>query len=142
MGAHCSGEYSSPFEIDFAATHVAEVRNPRKFGIEAKRALRGKVGAYVLYSVVTRTAVTSEDGFVTPGEIVHEVDRRYSDFDWMMHTLSNRYAGLFIGTMPEKRLIDSSADAIITERLSGLTDFLNEVLQNPYDRNPLQTRLS
>jgi len=132
MGAHCAGEYSSPFEIDFSPSLVAEVTNPRKFGLEAKRAIRGKVGSYVLYSLVTRTAVTSEDGFVTAGELVNEVDRRYSDFDWLTHTLAKRYAGLFVGTMPEKRLMDSNADAIIQERLSGLTDFMNEILQNPY----------
>jgi hypothetical protein len=131
MGVHCSGEYSSSFEIDFSGTHVAEVKNPRKFGVQAKGILQGKMTSYVLYSVVTRTAITGEDGFVTPGEIVHEVDRRYSDFDWLTNILGERYAGMFVGTMPEKRLIDSNADSIINERLAGLTDFLNEVLQNP-----------
>ena len=77
MGAHCSGEYSGPYEMEFVPKIVAEVGNPRKFGIEAKRALRGQVTAYTLYSVISRTAIIRDDGFVDAGDIINDVDRRY-----------------------------------------------------------------
>jgi len=62
------------------------------------------------------------------------VRRRYSDFDWLRSLLSERYSGVAIPLMPEKRVMNQD-QAFIEERMSGLYYYMLLLLSNPYVRN-------
>jgi hypothetical protein len=69
------------------------------------------------------------------------VRRRYSDFDWIRSLLSDRYSGVAIPLMPEKRVLGNQGQAFIEERMAGLNEFMLLLLSNPYVRNDASVRM-
>jgi len=61
--------------------------------------------------------------------------RRYSDFDWLRELLAQRFNGVCVPLMPEKRVIGNQGQAFIEERMAGLEQFMLLLLSNPYIRN-------
>ena len=49
-----------------------------------------------------------------------------SDFEWLQQTLSTRYVGLLLPSLPEKKVLKSNEN-FIRGRMRGLNIFLNQV---------------
>ncbi|CAK9102805.1 Sorting nexin MVP1 [Durusdinium trenchii] len=62
------------------------------------------------------------------GKVYH----RYSDFEWLRDVLRNRYVGLLVPSLPEKRVVKS--DEFLRGRMRGLTMFLQQIVEVPYFR--------
>jgi hypothetical protein len=69
------------------------------------------------------------------------VRRRFSDFDWLRNLLGERYSGVAIPCMPEKRVLGTQDKAFIEERMAGLQEFILLLLANPYVRNDATLRM-
>ncbi|CAK4649164.1 hypothetical protein AeMF1_013038 [Aphanomyces euteiches] len=61
------------------------------------------------------------------------VRRRYSDFEWLHATLSGRYIGMLVPSLPEKLVYKT--EAYIRSRMRGLTIFINQVMLSPFLRH-------
>ena len=124
---------------------------------EAVSARRGSIttSSHVEYRVVTttRTEVSAPDAKIIVGEHTNiyvakgtrSVSRRYRDFLWLHNTLTKRYVGMCIPSIPLKRRrlsssltlfneLKSSKKAFISERMTLLQLFLEGVLENKYLR--------
>lgn len=77
---------------------------------------------YKINSNVTRF------GF-TPGNFT--VERRYSDFSWLVSELSQQYAGIIIAPLPDKQAVGRFSAEFIESRRRSLEKFLLRVLAHP-----------
>jgi sorting nexin-1/2 len=80
-----------------------------------------KIGGHIKYTV------TGVDG---DGEF-QEV-RRFSQFFALKHALSSRWPGVYIPSLPEKKLVGNNDDKFIEERRCLLERFMKEIGKHDY----------
>jgi len=93
--------------------YTVSVGNPRKVG---------EKNAYVAYTV--KTTNHGDKSF-------NEVDRRYSDFDWLCEHLKNVYPSFVVPQIPEKTFTGNFDEGLMAFRARELTRFLQRVLAHP-----------
>jgi len=93
--------------------YTVNVTNPRKVG---------EKNAYVAYTI--KTTNHSDKNF-------NEVDRRYSDFDWLCEHLKSVYPSFVVPQIPEKTLSGNFEESLMAFRARELTRFLQRVLAHP-----------
>ncbi|ETW00250.1 hypothetical protein H310_07639 [Aphanomyces invadans] len=113
----CQGSKINIHEHDTWCNHT--VRNPIVISVSDPETRGSYIKKYTTYVVRQDSHPVS-------------VRRRFSDFAWLHATLSGRYIGMLIPSMPEKVVYKS--DACIRSRMRGLTIFLNQVMRSPYLR--------
>jgi len=63
-----------------------------------------------------------------------EISRRYSDFEWLVSQLLNKYPGCIIPPLPEKNPltnINQENEVFLQNRKRGLLRFLEKMIQHP-----------
>jgi sorting nexin-1/2 len=81
----------------------------------------GPLSQYVSYKVTTKTEVS-------PGQYSSDsVLRRYRDFVWLHTTLTRKYKGYLIPSLPDKTLVGRFVNEFINERKRALENFLNRI---------------
>ena len=63
------------------------------------------------------------------------VERRYRDFLFLRETLSQRYKGVLVPPLPEKRAIGNKRDTFVRRRMRALCMFLERLALNPFLRD-------
>jgi len=102
-----------PVFVPDTKAYTVTVENPRKIG---------EKNAYVAYTVKT----------VNHGEKDYrEVDRRYSDFDWLCEHLKTAYPSCVVPQIPEKTLSGNFEEGLMQFRARELMRFLQRVLAHP-----------
>jgi len=100
------------FNID-TKTYTVTVTNPRKIG---------EKNAYVAYTV---KVLNHND------KSYSEVDRRYSDFDWLCEHLKTAHPSCVVPQIPEKTLSGNFEESLMAFRARELQRFLQRVLSHP-----------
>jgi sorting nexin-1/2 len=59
-----------------------------------------------------------------------EVNRRFSDFDWLHKRLQTEFRGYLVPALPDKQLLNSSSPEFLEKRRQELEKFLNLLLGN------------
>ena len=80
-----------------------------------------KIGGHIKYTV---TGVDGDGPF--------EEVRRFSQFFALKHALSSRWPGVYIPSLPEKKLVGNNDDKFIEERRSLLERFMKEIGKHDY----------
>ena len=75
-----------------------------------------KLGGHIKYTV---TGVDGDGGF--------EEVRRFSQFFALKHALSQRWPGIYIPALPEKKLVGNNDDKFVEERRSLLERFMKGI---------------
>jgi len=65
----------------------------------------------------------------------YNVRRRYSDFEWLLQSLSGRYIGLLLPSLPEKKMMKSSDENFIRSRMRSLNIFMDQLTLISFIRN-------
>ncbi len=94
----------------------------------------GGIHKVITYLVTVTKHPGGASAGAKPEQFCTPVRRRYSDFDWLVAIISQRYRGVWLPPLPEKNVINT-AEAFIKERMSRLDQFLNRLLGNPYLRH-------
>jgi len=100
------------FNID-SKTYTVTVSNPRKIG---------EKNAYVAYTV--KVLNHSDKSY-------SEVDRRYSDFDWLCEHLKTTHPSCVVPQIPEKTISGNFDEGLMAFRARELMRFLQRVLAHP-----------
>ncbi|TNV81241.1 hypothetical protein FGO68_gene10278 [Halteria grandinella] len=61
-----------------------------------------------------------------------EVFRRFKQFDLLRRTLFNRFLGLYVPSLPEKKAMGKTDNFFVVERMYQLNSFMKEIAQLPY----------
>lgn len=61
-----------------------------------------------------------------------EVFRRFKQFDLLRRILFNRFMGLYVPSIPEKKAMGKTDNFFVIERMHHLNSFLKEITQLPY----------
>lgn len=72
-----------------------------------------------------------------------KVNRRFSDFEWLFHTLISKYPGYIIPELPEKNFLASmnfEKSEFIEARRKDLEKFLTKMLEHKSLRNAEELR--
>jgi len=93
--------------------YTVSVTNPRKVG---------EKNAYVAYTI--KTTNHGDKSY-------HEVDRRYSDFDWLCEHLKTAHPSCVVPQIPEKTISGNFEEGLMAFRARELTRFLQRVLAHP-----------
>lgn len=80
-----------------------------------------KTGGHIRYQV---SGVDSEGPF--------EEVRRFSDFFALKNALAQRWPGIYIPALPEKKLVGNNDDKFVEERRSLLERFMKELAKYDY----------
>lgn len=80
-----------------------------------------KLGGHIKYTV---TGVDADGPF--------EEVRRFSQFFALKHALSQRWPGVYIPSLPEKKLVGNNDDKFVEERRSLLERFMREIAKHDY----------
>jgi len=102
----------SVFNPDTRA-YTVSVTNPRKIG---------EKNAYVVYTL----KVTNHSD-----KSYNEVDRRYSDFDWLCEQLKTAHPSCVVPQIPEKTITGKFDEGLMAFRARELQRFLQRVLSHP-----------
>jgi len=94
-------------------SYTVSVTNPRKVG---------EKNAYVAYTV--KVLNHSDKSY-------HEVERRYSDFDWLCEHLKSVHPSCVVPQIPEKTLSGNFDEGLMAFRARELMRFLQRVLAHP-----------
>lgn len=89
----------------------------------------GIITTYKLYTV--RSKKIGQDQFDT------EVNRRYSDFEWLYNQLIENYGGYFVPLLPEKNFFTKfniESQQFYEKRRNSLEKFLNKILSHEFLR--------
>lgn len=60
------------------------------------------------------------------------VRRRYSDIEWILYALIQRYPAVLFESMPPKKVVNNLDAEFVEVRMRGLERFLNKLANNPY----------
>lgn len=63
------------------------------------------------------------------------VRRRYSDIEWVLYALIQRYPAVLFESMPPKKVVNNTESEFVEVRMKGLERFLNKLAINPYIRS-------
>jgi len=106
--------------------YTVTITNPRKIG---------EKNAYVVYTI---KVVNHAD------KSYNEVDRRYSDFDWLCETLKTAHPSCVVPQIPEKTITGKFDEGLMAFRARELQRFLQRVLSHPVmaENEAVQTFIS
>lgn len=115
-----SQESSSQLLSDLGKMKVEDVSQLEDLGTDPKLAAFSvtkpvKVAGHIRYTV---TGVDSDGPF--------EESRRYKEFYALRQTLAQRWPGIYIPAIPEKKLVGNNDDAFLEERRHLLERFMKE----------------
>ncbi len=86
------------------------------------------MNSYVQYRVETKSTLPGYDQYT-----VHNVARRFSDFEWLQKQLQDNemYKGLIIPPLPEKKYLGNLDSTFIDKRREELETFLRVIALHP-----------
>jgi len=116
----------TPVFVPDTKNYTVTVTNPRKVG---------EKNAYVAYTI--KTVNNNDKSF-------HEVDRRYSDFDWLCEHLKTAHPSCVVPQIPEKTFSGNFEEGLMAFRARELMRFLQRILAHPVmsDDEAVQTFIS
>ena len=133
------GVYSNPNEamgvswkdaMDIVSDAVASKTPFLEVAVSEPQTTKTMMKSFVTYQVFTKP-------------LGHVVRRRYSDFQWLRNTLSQRYSGMLIAPLPPRGAdsLGTAADSstkedskFVQRRMRTLSKFMDEVVSNPFLR--------
>lgn len=80
-----------------------------------------KINGHIRYTI---TGIDSDGPF--------EESRRYKEFFALRNTLAQRWPGIYIPAIPEKKIVGNSDDSFVEERRSLLERFMKECAKYDY----------
>lgn len=60
------------------------------------------------------------------------VRRRYSDFEYLLFGLIQRYPAMIFEDLPPKKMVGNTGVDFVEVRMKGLENFINKLADNPY----------
>lgn len=61
-----------------------------------------------------------------------DVERRYSEFNYLRKKLKERWPGVFIPAIPNKKILNKNESQVTKNRQRFLGDFLHKISNTPY----------
>jgi sorting nexin-8 len=65
----------------------------------------------------------------------YAVRRRFSEFEWLLNSLTARFCGLLLPSLPEKKVHKKDDEAFVRSRMRGLNIFMDQLTQNAFLRS-------
>eukprot|EP00002_Diphylleia_rotans_P041179 TRINITY_DN9954_c0_g1_i2.p1 TRINITY_DN9954_c0_g1~~TRINITY_DN9954_c0_g1_i2.p1 ORF type:complete len:335 (+),score=83.61 TRINITY_DN9954_c0_g1_i2:52-1056(+) len=95
-----------------------------EFDVTNPEVITDKRTQYILYTIFVK--VTNPSGKIE----LYNVQRRYSEFDWIRAKLTESHPGCIVPPLPSKSLFHRTGKKVVDDRLLGLKKFLDLVVSN------------